>query len=110
MSEKTEFARIVPLWIQDKVTDLVVSTIQKDVEEILCEGGADAADEAYRLAAFRGRVMNIAMTALFADAQNEVTIEQVSPDSNAPQCRAGNDISDQKKAPDFRPRRMPLID
>lgn len=97
MSNKTEFARIVPSWIQEKAADLVISAVQGDVETILCEGDADAANKAYRVASFRGRVMNIAMTAmtaLFADAQNEITTEQPSPDSNAPKGHAGSDIGD----------------
>lgn len=102
MNDKAEFARIVPSWIQEKAADLVISAVQEDVEAILCGGDADAANKAYRVASFRGRVMNIAMTALFADAQNEITTEQPSPDSNAPQCRAGNDISEQQEVPYFR--------
>lgn len=102
MSNKTEFARIVPSWIQEKAVDLVISAVQEDIETILCEGDADAANKAYRLAAFRGQVMNIAMTALFSDAKNEIATEQSSPDSNVPQRSGGNDISEQQEVPYFR--------
>ncbi|EKL3976924.1 hypothetical protein PRH55_000256 [Morganella morganii] len=94
MSNKTEFARIVPSWIQEKAVDLVISAAQEDVETILCEGDAGAANKAYRVASFRGRVMNMAITALFADAQNETTTEQSSPNPNAPKGHAGSDIGD----------------
>lgn len=81
MSDKTEFTRIVPSWIQEKAADLVISSVQEDVESILCGGEEDAANMAYRLAAFRGRVMNIAMTALFADTAGEITKAPASPDA-----------------------------
>lgn len=94
MKDKTEFARIVPLSIQEKAADLVINSVRDDVEAIFAHGEPGSANKAYRLAAFRGKVMNMAMTALFADAQSETTTEQSSPDSNAPKGRAGSDIGD----------------
>lgn len=102
MSDKTEFTRIVPSWIQEKAADLVISSVQEDVESILCGGEEDAANRAYRLAAFRGRVMNIAMTALFSDAKNEIATDQPSIDSGVLHHPAGNDISEQQEVPYFR--------
>lgn len=94
MSDKTEFARIVPLSIQEKAAKWVIECVQDDVIATFENGGEDAVNKAYRLAAFWGKVMNMAMTALFADAQSETTTEQSSPDSNAPKGRAGSDIGD----------------
>lgn len=73
MSDKTGFARIVPLSIQEKLAELVINDVQDDVIAIFESGAADAVNKAYRTAEFRGRVMNIAMTSLFTGLVNEVT-------------------------------------
>ena len=78
-SEKTEFARIVPLSIQEKLAELVIDAVRDDIEAIFAHGESDAANKAYRAATFRGRVMNIAMTSLFTDSVNEVTHTSARP-------------------------------
>lgn len=79
MSDKTEFARIVPLSIQEKAAKWVIECVQDDVIAIFENGGEDAVNKAYQVATLWGRVMNIAMTSLFADSVNEVTQTSARP-------------------------------
>ncbi len=81
MKDKTEFARIVPLSIQEKAADLVINSVRDDVEAIFAHGEPGSANKAYGVAAFRGQVMNIAMTALFAGTAGEITKAPASPDA-----------------------------
>ncbi len=90
MSDKTQFARIVPLTIQEKVAEFVISAVREDVDAMLFSGESDAESTAIRYAASRGRVMNIAMTSLFADLVDKVTQVPALPDDpNSEEGRYG---------------------
>ncbi|HDU8552843.1 TPA: hypothetical protein RG672_001005 [Morganella morganii] len=73
MSDKTEFARIVPEVTQEAATNWVIKGIDDAMEYFATTGTKDAAKQVLAIARFRGRVINQALIAQYADATYDPT-------------------------------------
>lgn len=79
MSDKTEFARIVPAMVQDKTTDWLLSKLDEqlsDFREYVAQGGnaEKAIKGSLSVAAFRGQLIHETFIAQYADAKENVEI------------------------------------
>lgn len=76
MSDKTEFARVVPESIQEKAADWVIKGVDDAMDYLLTTGTKDAAKQVLSIARFRGQVMNQAFIAQYADANYDLSIPE----------------------------------
>lgn len=77
MCDKTKFASIVPAMIQDKTSDWLLSKLDEqlnDFSEYVSQGGdaEKAIEGSLNAAAFRGRLINEAFIAQYADTKENV--------------------------------------
>jgi len=79
MSDKTEFARIVPAMVQDKATDWLLSKLDEqlsDLNEYIAQGGdaQRAMKGSLNVAAFRGKLVHETFIAQYADEKENVEV------------------------------------
>ncbi|ELE9726649.1 hypothetical protein RM407_000243 [Enterobacter kobei] len=79
MSDKTEFARIVPAMVQDKATDWLLSKLDQqlsDFNEYVAQGGDTqrAMKGSLNAATFRGQLIHETFIAQYADAKENVEV------------------------------------